>query len=162
MPAHASQPRQTPQRRRHTRWRRALHTARALFEDDGYPTAVLDEIEAIITRVTPSQHAPEVPSANAEATLEPQDATNTPQVQDAAAPYQLKAETPAHRPSQYRIEHYQRSRYWGVYGKADGVEHLIAVTVYRRGAREVVGRLEMHERTIADLKRQLGQLPSLG
>ncbi len=84
------------------------------------------------------------------------------QWEEAAAMYDtarhVAAQPVEHAPGQYRIEHYPNSRFWGVY---DG-ERLIAVTVYKRGAREVAGRLEMQERTIADLKRQLGLLPSLG
>jgi len=46
------------------------------------------------------------------------------------------------------------SRFWAVYDGKD----LVAVTVYRRGAQEVTDRLEVQERTIAELKRQIAAL----
>lgn len=60
--------------------------------------------------------------------------------------------TPAPRPdafpttpeSRYHIARYQRTRHWGVY---DG-QILVVVTVYKRGAAEVVQRLQALEQQV--------------
>lgn len=147
--------------RQRQRWRKALRIARVLFEDDGYPTTALDEIEAFITRADALQHGTQAPTLDADTEAcdtRLGDSEGAPRGRAPALPDPHVAEPPAHVAGQYRLDHYPHSRFWGVY---DG-ERLIAVTVYRRGAREVVGRLDSHERTIAALKRQLGQLPALG
>ena len=195
-------------------WLRALGIARILFEEDGYHTAYLNEIEAFL-----HQHpvpAPDAPQAldediktrvarlaerMASGTLwchNPQDprwgtdedlgqvyeevrhlVTNDPQ----AAAALFAAYAPKHGPealpppatatsgdasapaqpsapdaSPYRIEHYSYSRFWAVYE----CQELVAVTVYRKGAREITARLEARDRTIADLKRQRAERPTLG
>ena len=51
----------------------------------------------------------------------------------------------------YRVDHYPHSRFWAVYEGAD----LVAVTVYRKGAKTITARLEEKDRRIAALERQL-------
>lgn len=47
--------------------------------------------------------------------------------------------------SRYRIAHYGDTRYWGLYAG----DHLLAVTVYRRGAQAVKEQRETLERRLA-------------
>src|SRR5258706_8772125 len=94
-------------------WRKALSIARILFEEDGYHTAYLSEIQAFIETKT--------------AITQPM------QVNGATEPQQ-----PAPAESPYHFDHYPSSRFWVVYDGKD----LVAVTVYRKGAQEVTDRLE--------------------
>jgi hypothetical protein len=56
--------------------------------------------------------------------------------------------------SRYRVEHYGKSPNFAAY---EG-QTIIAVTVYRKGAAEIMARLEEKDRTIAALESQLGAL----
>jgi|GEM_PF-5430130 len=60
--------------------------------------------------------------------------------QEAATSYETDA-------SRYRIDHYG-DRLWALY---DG-QNLVVVTAYKRGAQEVLGRLESLERQLAELR----------
>jgi len=191
------------------RWRKALGIARILFEEDGYHTAYLDEIEAFLHQhPVPVPDTPPARDADTAARVahlaaclgrvtgwadDPQDprrgtvedlgqvyedvrqlvATDPQAAQallaayapercaeptardthaaDTSAAASAKAEPPVPEESPYRIDHYPYSRFWAVYAGAE----LVAVTVYRKGAREITARLEAQARTIADLKRQL-------
>lgn len=113
-------------------WYKALSIARILFEEEGYHTRYLQEIETFIETTTAALWATDVPE-NGRGPDAPLDT-------HAAEPNQSAA-------CQYRIDHYPQSRFWGVY---DG-ERLIAVTVYRKGAREVVARLDRLERALTAL-----------
>ena len=53
--------------------------------------------------------------------------------------------------SRYRVDHYRKSRNFASY---EG-QTLIAVTLYRKGAAEIMARLEEKDRTIAALESQL-------
>jgi len=53
--------------------------------------------------------------------------------------------------SRYRVEHYGKSRNFAAY---EG-QTIIAVTLYRKGAVEIKGRLEEKDRIIATLESQL-------
>jgi hypothetical protein len=110
-------------------WRKALSIASILFEEDGYHTAYLSEIQAFIATKTAI--------------------TKPMQIETATDPPQA---VPAE--SRYHIDRYPSSRFWAVH---DGTD-LVAVTVYRKGAKEVTDRLEAQERTIAELKRQMAAL----
>jgi hypothetical protein len=125
-----------PETLQRKRWLKALRIACILFEEDGYHTAYLSEIEAFIETKT--------------AITQPM------QVNGAAEPPQ-----PAPAESRYHFDHYPYSRFWAVHEGKD----LVAVTVYRKGAKEVTDRLEAQkrtleaqERTIAELKRQIAAL----
>ena len=53
--------------------------------------------------------------------------------------------------SRYRVNRYGKGRNFAAYAGKD----LIAVTVYRRGAVEIIKRLEEKDRRIGDLENQL-------
>jgi hypothetical protein len=53
--------------------------------------------------------------------------------------------------SRYRVDHYGKSRNFAAY---EG-QTIIAVTLYRKGAAEIIARLEEKDRSIAALERQL-------
>jgi len=53
--------------------------------------------------------------------------------------------------SRYRVDHYGKSRNFAAY---EG-QTIIAVTLYRKGAAEIMARLEEKDRTIAALESQL-------
>lgn len=119
----------------------------------------LKELEALVVRTDDALPATEPPPTMDQRAERMRKAETS---HEAGARYAIARSVAAkpveHAPGQYRVDHYPNSRFWGVYDS----ERLIAVTVYKRGAREVAGRLEMQERAIADLKRRLGILPSLG
>ena len=54
-------------------------------------------------------------------------------------------------PPRYRVDHYGKSRHFAAY---EG-HTLIAVTLYRKGAAEIMARLEEKDRRIAALESQL-------
>jgi hypothetical protein len=54
-------------------------------------------------------------------------------------------------PHRYRVDHYGTSRNFAAY---EG-QSLIAVTLYRKGAAEIIARLEEKDGRIAALERQL-------
>jgi hypothetical protein len=56
-----------------------------------------------------------------------------------------------HEPHRYRVDHYGKSRNFAAY---EG-HTLIAVTLYRKGAAEIIARLAEKDRHIAALERQL-------
>ncbi len=55
-------------------------------------------------------------------------------------------------PHRYRVDHYGKSRNFAAY---EG-QTIIAVTLYRKGAAEIMARLEEKDRRIAVLESQLG------
>jgi hypothetical protein len=57
-------------------------------------------------------------------------------------------------PHRYRVDHYGKSRHFAAY---EG-QRIIAVTLYRKGAVEILARLEEKDRRIAALERQLAAL----
>jgi hypothetical protein len=57
-------------------------------------------------------------------------------------------------PHRYRVEHYGKSRNFAAY---EG-QTLIAVTLYRKGAAEIMARLEEKDRRIAALESQLAAM----
>jgi hypothetical protein len=96
------------------RWQQALGIARILFESEGYHCLYLDQIAHFIEQHYQRSGGP------------------------TASPEVLLAKSPPGEPSALRVDRYPSSRFWAVY---DGDE-LVAVTVYRRGAREVLRRLQ--------------------
>jgi hypothetical protein len=54
----------------------------------------------------------------------------------------------------YRVDHYGKSRNFAAY---EG-QTIIAVTLYRKGAAEIIARLEEKDRSIAALENQLAAL----
>jgi hypothetical protein len=63
--------------------------------------------------------------------------------------------TPAGR---YRLDHYRETRYWAVYEGDD----LLAVTVYKRGARAVMERLQTLDQQLAEQQARLATLTAAG
>ena len=57
-------------------------------------------------------------------------------------------------PHRYRVDHYGKSRNFAAY---EG-QTIIAVTLYRKGAAEIMARLEEKDRCIAALENQLAAL----
>ena len=57
-------------------------------------------------------------------------------------------------PHRYRVDHYGKSRNFAAY---EG-QTIIAVTLYRKGAAEIIARLEEKDGRIAALERQLATL----
>ena len=55
----------------------------------------------------------------------------------------------------YRVDHYGKSRNFAAY---EG-QTIIAVTLYRKGAAEIIARLAEKDRTIAALESQLATMP---
>jgi hypothetical protein len=96
------------------RWQRALGIARILFESEGYHCLYLDQIAHFIEQHYQKSGGP----------------TESPEI--------LLSKSPHRETSALRVDRYPSSRFWAVY---DGDE-LVAVTVYRRGAREVLRRLQ--------------------
>ena len=68
--------------------------------------------------------------------------TNPPEQAEPQAPYR------------YRVEHYGKSRNFAAY---EGPT-IIAVTLYRKGAAEIMARLEEKDRRIAALESQLATM----
>ena len=56
--------------------------------------------------------------------------------------------------SRYRVDHYGKSRNFAAY---EG-QTIIAVTLYRKGAAEIIARLEEKDRNIAPLESQLATI----
>jgi hypothetical protein len=63
----------------------------------------------------------------------------------------MKEREEAHQQSRYRVDHYGKSRNFAAY---EG-QTIIAVTLYRKGAAEIMARLEAKDRSIAALESQL-------
>ena len=193
-----------PETLQRKRWLKALRIAHILFEEDGYHTKYLSEIEAFIRPQAPEPQAPdEDPKARVDSLIErmrrvdwSSHAPNAPweslgqiyedvrnliatdqeaakdfwakyasaictgpaaqskDASDTCAEASAQAEPPAPAASRYHIDHYPYSRFWAVHDGKD----LVAVTVYRKGAKEVTERLEAQDRTIAELKRQIAAL----
>jgi hypothetical protein len=59
-----------------------------------------------------------------------------------------------HEQSRYRVDHYGKSRNFAAY---EG-QTIIAVTLYRKGAAEIMARLEEKDRRIAALESQLATM----
>jgi hypothetical protein len=59
-----------------------------------------------------------------------------------------------HEPHRYRVDHYGKSRNFAAY---EG-QTIIAVTLYRKGAAEIMARLEEKDRRIAALESQLATM----
>jgi hypothetical protein len=57
----------------------------------------------------------------------------------------------------YRVDHYGKSRNFAAY---EG-QTIIAVTLYRKGAAEIMARLEEKDRRIAALENQLALRPGI-
>ena len=68
---------------------------------------------------------------------------------------ELQPAPPARR---YRIERYRRSRYWALY---EGKE-LMALTVYKRGAKEVLTRLQARDQQLAEQEAPIATLTQAG
>src|SRR5882762_9013069 len=58
----------------------------------------------------------------------------------------------------YRLDHYRKTRFWAVHEGDD----LLAVTVYKRGARAVVERLQTLDQQLAAQQARLAALASVG
>lgn len=58
----------------------------------------------------------------------------------------------------YRLGHYRKTRYWAVHEDDD----LLVVTVYKRGARAVVERLQTLDQQLADQQARLAALAAAG
>ena len=63
--------------------------------------------------------------------------------------------TPAGR---YRLDHYPKTRYWAVHEGDD----LLAVTVYKRGARAVMERLQTLDHQLAEQQALIARLAPAG
>ena len=63
--------------------------------------------------------------------------------------------TPAAR---YRLDHYRETRYWAVHEGDD----LLAVTVYKRGARAVLERLQALDHQLAEQQALIARLTPAG
>jgi hypothetical protein len=113
--------------------------ARILFESEGYHCLYLDQIAHFIEQHYQKSGGPtESPEVLLSKSPHREGRCAGATVWAQRVPALPSADTVAGETSSLRVDRYPSRRFWAVY---DGDE-LVAVTVYRRGAREVLRRLQ--------------------